>query len=170
MPPEIQPCNVPAESKLYSASSIANFHDAYKFQTRYSNSTALTVWFAHVKATPVWVKGLMALRNKLALLVGLKDLGNFSTDLERKPIEHYCVGDRVGLFTLLFVNDNEVILGDSDKHLDVSVSIFKESVNSNKVTISTVVNIHNRLGRLYMLVVKPMHKLIVPASIKRAEH
>ncbi|HEY8706862.1 MAG TPA: DUF2867 domain-containing protein [Burkholderiaceae bacterium] len=34
--------------------------------------------------------------------------------------------------------------------------------------VSTVVHIHNLLGRVYMLFVAPVHRLIVPAVLGRA--
>jgi hypothetical protein len=39
-----------------------------------------------------------------------------------KKLSDYKVGDDVGIFTLLSVSQNEIILGDRDKHLDVKVS------------------------------------------------
>jgi hypothetical protein len=40
-----------------------------------------------------------------------------------KSTEQYQVGDQVVIFTLLFISENEIILGDIDKHLTVNVSI-----------------------------------------------
>jgi hypothetical protein len=111
----------------------------------------------------------MASRNKIVSMLGLKSVGHLGDIDLNKSINDYQVGDRVGIFTLLFLSDNEVILGDSDKHLDVSVSVYTQADKTHLVSISTVVHVHNFLGKLYMLFVEPMHKLIVPSSIKRAE-
>ena len=34
------------------------------------------------------------------------------------------------------------------------------------LTVTTVVHVHSRMGRIYMLPVTPMHKLIAPAAMK----
>ncbi len=74
----------------------------------------------------------------------------------------------MGIFSVLFLSDKEVILGESDKHLDVKLSLYKENDDkSNTVSISTVVHIHNILGRLYMSFIIPLHKLIAPAMLKK---
>ncbi|MEH6534724.1 MAG: DUF2867 domain-containing protein, partial [Photobacterium frigidiphilum] len=101
--------------------------------------------------------------------LGLKNLGHLGAVVTAKPAGEYQIGDRVGIFTLLSISDNEVILGDADKHLDVKVSVYKESKEGNLIAISTVVHVHNLLGKVYMSIVTPVHKLIVPSSITRAE-
>lgn len=67
------------------------------------------------------------------------------------------------------LTDDEVILSDSDKHLDVSVSVCKLDMDRhNLVAVSTVVHTHNLLDRVYMLMVAPIHKRIVPTMLSRA--
>lgn len=69
----------------------------------------------------------------------------------------------------LSISDDEIILGDSDKHLDVKVSVCKIAQDGRQsVAVTTVVHIHNLLGRIYMLFVAHVHRLIVPASLVRA--
>jgi len=168
----IDKTDVPDESQISKALINAYYQDAHQFSTTYKERTALQVWLAHASSTPAWINFLMAVRNKVVSLLGLKDLGNFADKLNEKSAEDYRVGDRIGIFTLLFLSENEVILGDSDKHLDVKISIYKEGKadkNSNLVTISTLVHVHNLLGKVYMLFVTPIHKVIVPATIRRAE-
>lgn len=111
----------------------------------------------------------MALRNKIVSVCGLKNLGQIDDVENEKHASAYQAGDMVGIFTLLSVSDEEIILCDSDKHLDVQISVYKEKHQSDIVTISTVVHTHNLLGKVYMLFVTPAHKMIVPATIRRAE-
>lgn len=64
---------------------------------------------------------------------------------------------------------DEVILFDSDNHLDVALSVHKgqnPETNRPMLTVSTVVHTHNLLGRLYMLPVAPLHKMIVPSVMR----
>jgi len=169
---QIDKTDVPKDSQISQALVNVYYQDAHRFSTTYKERTALQVWLAHATSTPAWINFLMAVRNRVVSLLGLKDLGSFADKLNEKSVEEYRVGDRIGIFTLLFLSENEVILGDSDKHLDVKISIYKEGKageNSNLVTISTLVHVHNLLGKVYMLFVTPIHRVIVPATIRRAE-
>ena len=74
-------------------------------------------------------------------------------------------GDLVGIFSIVYLSNAEVILCDIDKHLKVEVSVCKAA---DKVSVSTVVHTHNTLGRIYMLFVAPLHRRIVPASLRQA--
>ena len=110
---------------------------------------------------------LMALRNRVVSLVGLKNLGHLG-EIKDKPVNAYRVGDRVGIFSLRYLSENEIILGDSDKPLIVCVSIYKQSIGEqHSVALSTVVHIHNTLGRVYMFFVAPAHKIIAPAVLAK---
>lgn len=109
----------------------------------------------------------MTLRNKIVGLFGLKNLGNLHEIPLSKKATEYNVGDRVGIFTLYENTFDEVLLGDKDKHLDVTLSVHRSQTDSGViVTITTVVNVHNALGRLYMVPVTPMHRVIVPSVLR----
>ena len=111
----------------------------------------------------------MAVRNRVASVIGLRNLGQLaSLDIEKRA-DDYQVGDRIGIFTLLSISEKEVILGDSDRHLDVKVSVYRQTKEARQIFISTVVHVHNVMGKVYMLVITPLHKLIVPSTINRAE-
>lgn len=166
---QIRKCDVPKGSKISETLNGSYYFDAYCFPNMHGDRTALQVWLDQVSSAPDWVNLLMSMRNNIVSVLGLKNLGSLGDIDSKKPLNNYRVGDRVGIFKLLSLSDNEIILGDSDKHLDVKLSVFRESTNSELITISTVVHVHNLLGRVYMLVVTPMHKLIVPSTIKRAE-
>jgi hypothetical protein len=113
----------------------------------------------------------MTLRNKTVSLFGLKDLGGMGDFNSAKPDTDYLPGDRVGIFTLISNTPDEVLLGDSDKHLDVVLSIYKTNQDSDcSIVVTTVVHTHNLLGKAYMLPVTPLHKLIAPAVLSRLAH
>ncbi|WP_211482687.1 DUF2867 domain-containing protein [Duganella sp. CF458] len=54
------------------------------------------------------------MRNWLAGLAGLKNLGHLSALGAVKPPSEYCIGDRVGIFSLINLSQDEVLLGDFD--------------------------------------------------------
>ena len=165
-----RPSTVPAESVINEHLLGAYFYDCHAIEVPCSSRTALDHFLIAFAHTPPWVNSLMALRNQVVQLFGLKNLGGLDAFDPSKPESAYLPGDRVGIFTLISKSDNEVLLGDSDKHLDVVLSAFKHPTASNgthSFAITTVVHVHNLLGRLYMLPVTPLHKLIAPAVLSR---
>jgi chemotaxis signal transduction protein len=164
------PSNVPSGSAINAHLPGAYFYDCYSLDVPDSTRSALGYFLTAVADTPPWINALMALRNKIVQLVGLKDLGGLSGINPSKPESAYRPGDRIGIFTLISNTDAEVLLGDNDKHLNVILSIFKKSSDANgvvSISATTVVHVHNLLGRIYMIPVTPLHKIISPAVISR---
>ncbi|WP_345324099.1 DUF2867 domain-containing protein [Candidatus Villigracilis proximus] len=109
---------------------------------------------------------LFTLRNKIVSIIGLKTSG--SSEAKHKTVLKDFkgeIGQRVCLFKVFDGNENEIILGEDDKHLNFRVSLLLDK-KENQLHISTIVKIHNWLGKLYFLPVKPFHKLIVPSMMK----
>ncbi|HEX8612538.1 MAG TPA: DUF2867 domain-containing protein [Telluria sp.] len=162
---------VPASSALAASLPGAYFYDAWAIAPFDADATALELFLKVSAGTPGWVNTLMTLRNRVVSMLGLKNLGTLSGLDQAKPASAYQIGDRVGIFTLFANTPDEVLLGDRDKHLDVILSVHKAfDARSGKVlaTVSTVVHVHNWLGRLYMLPVTPLHRVIAPAVLRGA--
>jgi hypothetical protein len=161
---------VPAQSAINARLPGAYFYDCYSISVQDTTSTALSHFLNAATNSPRWVNSLMTLRNKIASCVGLKDLGGIAELLPSKPASAYVPGDRVGIFTLISNTPDEALLGDSDKHLNVTLSVYKHAAvkdGTQSVSVTTVVHIHNLLGRIYMLPVTPLHRLIAPAMLSR---
>ena len=110
---------------------------------------------------------LFKMRGIVASMLGLRHQGVAGFQLA--PDARYEIGQRVGMFTIRSIEPNELIVGDNDKHLDFRLSIFRSSLNGvEMVTVSTAVEIHNTVGKIYMVVVKPFHRYIARAMIQRA--
>ncbi len=160
---------VPKPSAIAAYLPGAYFHDSWAITAEDSSLSALGQFLKALLATPPWVNKLMSIRNNAVSTLGLKNLGTLSQLDQAKPASAYKPGDRVGVFTLIANTADEVLLGDKDKHLDVVLSVHKAvDVNSGRalVTVTTVVHVHNWLGRLYMLPVTPMHRVIAPTVLK----
>lgn len=157
---------VPPDSVIYQRLQGASFYDCHAIDIPPTDKSALALYLQVVADTPGWVNALMALRNRMVQLVGLKNLGHLGDVDAGKPAIDYRVGDRVGIFSIIHLADEEVILTDIDRHLRVELSLRKQP---GKVSISTVVHTHNLLGRFYMLFVTPLHRRIVPATLRRAK-
>lgn len=161
---------VPAESEIINRLVGASYYDCYAITAPNDKRSALGYFLTAISNTPYWVNSLMTLRNKTVLLFGLKDLGGMGNFDSAKLDKDYLPGDRVGIFTLISNTPHEVLLGDSDKHLDVVLSVYKSAAadaNDCSIVVTTVVHTHNLLGKIYMLPVTPMHKLIAPAVLSR---
>jgi hypothetical protein len=125
---------------------------------------------AFFSSAPKWIGKLFGLRNKIVALFGLKTSDSI-TNRKKIPDNFKCEkGDRIGLFKIFDKTNNEIILGEDDKHLNFRVSLFVDKTSENEIekhiTISTLVVFNNWLGRLYFLPVRPFHKLIVPAMLR----
>ncbi|WP_042702357.1 DUF2867 domain-containing protein [Azospirillum sp. B506] len=164
----IELAEVPADCALYPRLSTADFHDCYRFPVPDPRLSALELLIGVLAASPAWIEWMMWLRNKSVRLIGLKDLGALGAVDPARPPGSYRPGDRIGIFTLVEMLEDEAVVCDRDRHLDVWLSVRKLPPDRDRhwAAVTTMVRKKNRLGRTYMLVVKPMHKMIVPASLR----
>jgi hypothetical protein len=171
--PTVSAVPLPEGSVIHAALPHAGYADAYQAPDPQPDTCALQAWLDIVARTPRWTQLLMALRNKLVRLVGLKNVGQLGDMHGQRnnpgSAASYRQGDRVGIFVIRHLSDREVVMGQDDKHLDVQVSLCKRLVNGQPMLVlSTVVHIHNALGHAYMGVVTPFHRAIVQSMLRRA--
>jgi len=165
----IRATTIPQDSEIRKYLAKAHLYDAFEVPADTSKRSALEIYIDILAATPAWVNRLMAARNRIVTLFGLKNLGRLNNVDGSKTPDAYQVGDHVGIFTILFLSDREVVLVESDKHLDARVSIYKTSgAQGGSVVMSTAIQVNNLMGQAYLLVVWPLHKLIVPALLARS--
>lgn len=163
-----QASEVPSISALRESLHTAYFFDCYSVELPLDSRSPLELYLNVVSRTPRWIDFLMNVRNKIVARIGLKDMGPLSGVSPNKAAADYCVGDQAGIFKLIESNDREAILGETDKHLDVRVSVVKLlRQNRTIVSVSTVVHVHNLLGRIYMFFVTPAHRIIAPATVSK---
>lgn len=117
-------------------------------------------------SSPRWVTMLMALRNAV-----VRPLGLIAT---RSALEHAAAangsGERIGIFPVLAVAEDEVLLGLDDRHLDFRISVRTLDDGGERLgVVTTLVRFHGVLGRAYFVPVRPAHRLIVPAMLRGAE-
>jgi hypothetical protein len=159
---------VPSFSALRDSLRTAYFYDCYTVELPPDDRSPLELYLSVVSRTPRWIDFLMNMRNKIVAQFGLKDMGALSSIERIKPAHAYRIGDQAGIFKLLELHENEVILGETDKHLDVKISVAKQNKpGSTAVSVSTVVHVHNAMGRLYMFFVTPAHRIIAPATVSK---
>jgi len=164
--------SLPKRSILNADHKKYNYVDSYKdvLTDNENKFNSADVGKAFFLSGPKWVEKLFSLRNKIVSKFGLKTSGkiiNRQAQLDNFKCE---AGEQLGLFKVFSKTDNEIILGEDDKHLNFRVSLFVEQQPANPqkkdITISTTVEFNNWFGRLYFLPVRPFHKLIVPTMLK----
>jgi Protein of unknown function (DUF2867) len=164
----VKEISVPKNSRIHQYLIGSDFADSYEIEMTDKSLSALEIYLKAVARTPNWIEQLMNARNRVVSVFGLKDLGSLGGVDKLKPASTYQVGDRVGIFTIHSLSENEVVFADSDKHLDAKISLCKiANGNFGSVALTTVVHIHNALGRAYIFFVVPVHRKIVPAMLKR---
>jgi hypothetical protein len=166
MTPKIRTVPLPASCQLAATQHDADFANAHETLVPASSLSTTDIYCALMQQTPGWVDGLMKLRNQIVQPLGLKDVGLLSSVTASAAIP----GQRLGIFEVVSVSTQELVLQDDDKHLLVQLSVLKQphDATHDKLTISTVVHTHNRLGRIYMAFVAPAHRVIAPAVARRA--
>ena len=153
---------LPADSKLHSRVAKNDFLDCVYGAKKTADITASQATYIAMGQMPGWVMKLLWLRNKIVSLFGLKtgsghSFGNaFPKELK--------VGDHIGVFKVESVSDDEVIIGENDKHLDFRISVYRTDTG---YYLATWVHTHNWLGRTYLKIIMPFHRLITQNCIKR---
>lgn len=163
---------LPVNSALNVSGKKYDYTDSFQGVVHGSenNFTTTDLGKAFFRSGPKWVGVLFTLRNKIVSLFGLKT-SNINKD-RKKVLENFTCepGGQLGLFKVFEKSENEIILGEDDKHLNFRVSLFKKQhsneANKKEITISTTVEFNNWFGKLYFLPVRPFHKIIVPVMLK----
>ena len=169
---KIEKAGFPKNSTINVPQKEYDYVDGFKGEVSDPNKkiSSVDVGYAFFSSGPKWVSKLFAIRNRIVSLFGLKTSGS-KEDKEQEHKNFRCEpGDRLGLFKVFAKTENEIILGEDDKHLDFRVSLFlEESVGDparKSLTVSTTVKFNNWLGRLYFFPVRLFHKMVVPAMLK----
>lgn len=150
----------PIESSYSTYIDRVDYVDAFIIKEINAELSAQEAYVMLFSSTSKWIRGLMSIRNRLVSAIGLKTVAN-STKSEATILLE---GSEMGIFEIYHVGDNEVIAGEKDKHLDFIVSVWKQE---DKVTVSTLVKYHNLFGKIYMILISPLHKLIVKHIMRK---
>ncbi len=167
---EIKASRLPKHSVLQNThfEYVDSFQGAFFDLENKITSTDIGKFF--FTSAPKWTTRLFKIRNRLVSIFGLKTSGKLNKReamLKNFNCEPY---EKIGLFTVYFKDEHEVVLGEDDKHLNFIISLYKGLLepghDTKSLTISTTVTFHNWFGKLYFMLVKPFHRLIVPRMLK----
>ena len=135
----------------------AQFIDAYSITV----NAALDARHAAEKMTapgPRWIGMLLGLRNRLVAPLGLKTAAPSGISAP----------DRVGIFPVISETPGRLVAGLDDAHLDFRLVVdIAGSGTERRVTATTLVLTHNLLGRTYLAIILPFHRLIVPSMLRK---
>ncbi len=136
----------------------AQYSDAFRAVSELRSLDARSAAERILGRTPAWVRALMGLRNGLVKPFGLK-----SGDAPELP--------HIGFFPVLDTSKTRVVVGFDDRHLDfrVVVEVLPAPGQRRRITMTTLVHTHNLLGRVYLRLILPFHRLIARVMMSRAE-
>tara|TARA_B100001173_G_C15992235_1_gene549488 strand:+ start:382 stop:933 length:552 start_codon:yes stop_codon:yes gene_type:complete len=169
---EVRKRSLPNGSVLNTSQKEYDFSDSFEgvFKDNQNTINITEIGKAFFSSGPKWVDNLFSLRNKIVSIFGLKTPGKITNRAQQLELFKCNPGEQLGLFKVFSKNENEVILGEDDKHLNFRISMFvnqsKEDAKKKHLIISTTVEYNNWFGKLYFLPVRPFHKLIVPTMLK----
>ncbi|MCP3393333.1 DUF2867 domain-containing protein [Bradyrhizobium sp. CCGB12] len=138
--------------------SGAQFIDAFRVEVGAATVNAREACIRMVLHGPRWIDVLLRLRNILVTPFGLKTSG------EGAPAPH----GLIGLFPVLSETPERLVAGFDDSHLDfrLVVDVTRDAAG-RQVTSTTLVRTHNLLGRTYLTLIMPFHKLVVRGMMGR---
>lgn len=142
--------SLPKESNVLDGFNGVDYLDIYEIN-KHTEKTAEEV-AKEIMRIPNWVELLFKLRNVLVKSFGLK------ADKQKD--------DQEAFFTLIEKREDEIIMGEDDKHLNFRASIIVDR-SRNTISLITLVHFNNLWGKIYFLPVKPFHKIIMKSLLKR---
>jgi hypothetical protein len=147
---------------LYAGADLA---DAYAMELPSTSTDDIETLVRFVLCSPTsWFRVLLQLRDALVAGFGIKT----SRQLRDAPLEDSA--PRIFIFRVYAAYVDEMILGEDDKHLDfrASVRLHGKSASAKEIVLTTVVHCHNLLGRCYLAMIRPFHRLVVKSMLRRA--
>ena len=136
----------------------AQFADAYRIEVDDRALDARQAAERMMARQPRWAEALLTLRNILVTPFGLKTSGASTT----APRE------MVGIFPVISERPDRLVAGFNDKHLDFRIVVDVATSGAlREVTATTLVLTHNWLGRTYLAVIMPFHRLIVRSLLRQ---
>lgn len=165
----VNPVDLPAESAIAGIYEPVHLADAFAVQLPPGASSDPELLAAFMLSSqPRWIGMLTRIRDVVVSPFGLKtarQLAVLPADAQAK---------RIGIFRVYSTGKDELVLGEDDSHLDFRISLLCSAPaaprHGRTLTVSTVVQCHNLLGRAYIFVIAPFHRRVVQASLRRAAH
>jgi hypothetical protein len=156
----VRPVAVDVKADVRGLLPGADFADAFSFVVDDPSLDAITAAHRAIDRPPGWIAGLMWLRDLFVRPFGL---------VTRRD-DALVKLQRIGAFPVLSESPARVVMGLADKHLDFRLAIEVAALDERRreVVATTLVRTHNLLGKVYLAIVLPFHRRIVPSMMARA--
>ncbi|MBE1237873.1 DUF2867 domain-containing protein [Phaeovibrio sulfidiphilus] len=143
--------------------SLLAYHDTQNAPVA-SGMTAVDAYWTMTSRLPDLYRLLFRVRDAFGSSVGIRPVGGFEGPCSREVVS----GGRVDFFDVVRVSDERLVLSANDHHLDVMISInIHGEPGARRLHLTASVRTHNRVGRVYMLPVRPIHRLLVASMLRR---
>lgn len=140
----------PADPAFAASLPGCDFADAFSVVVARRDLDARDVSADFFSTPPAWASALLDIRNAVMGRLGYK----------APPI-------RKG-FPVIRESATEVVSGLDDGHLDFRALMrIDPDAAGSRITLTTAVATHNRMGRVYLAVIMPFHKLIVRSMVRQ---
>jgi hypothetical protein len=140
----------PVDPAFIASLPGCDFADAFSVVVPRRDLDARVLSADFFSTPPAWAGTLMDMRNAIMGRLGYK------APKIRKG------------FPVLRESATEVVSGLDDGHLDFRALMrIDPDVNGSRITLTTAVATHNRLGRAYLAIIMPFHKLIVRSMVRQ---
>ena len=150
--------DLPRGSRLYSRLTEAYYCESYEVPLRRSDLKMHEIYLGVLGHLPWWARASIVVRNFVASFFGLRTQSVASV-WKPEVKDHYMPGDRIIRFNLYSLDDDEIVAGVDDKHLDFLVSVMQVTdYGARKVIVSTLIFTHNLFGKIYLFFVLPLHR------------
>ncbi len=155
--------SLPRGSRLHGFFEVGDFLDCYA--VRFDEAEAPIHLIAQRIFTdlPGWINALLAIRDLGVAPFGLKTTAKLpKNNRSRASIE---VGERINFLTVRAIGEDEIILGEDDRHLDFRISVYRDRASPGRICLATWVRTHNCFGKSYLGIIAPFHVLIVGSRL-----
>ncbi|WP_421871164.1 DUF2867 domain-containing protein [Pararhizobium sp.] len=141
----------------HPALPLADWADCYELLVPGQATTAISAARRALGDFPAWVRALMWLRNVVVSPFGLKGSGAGG--------KH----EMIGFFPIISQSSEQAVLGFDDTHLDfrIVVDVRQAGELAQRVSVTTLVRRKILLGKIYIAVITPFHRLIVKTMLAR---
>jgi hypothetical protein len=157
---------LPADSRIATLYRGAHLADAYAVPLPPAATRDIDALARAALATPApWARRLLRVRDAVMSPFGV------ATSVQVGAKARAAGRDRIGFFPVQSKSEREVVVGEDDTHLDFRASVLvrpRADGSGDELVLTTVVHCHNALGRIYLALITPFHRLIVRSMLRRA--
>ncbi|MDP9900751.1 DUF2867 domain-containing protein [Variovorax ginsengisoli] len=154
------------ESRVAGLFESSHFADAFAVPLPTGTQLTIELLAQAVFGDPSWwFRLLLKFRDVLVAPFGVKSSDTLRAEMQTSGKAH------IDFFPVLSRSENELVLGENDRHLNFKASVLVRALANGKgreLVATTVVHCNNSFGHFYLFVIGPFHRLVVRSNLARA--